>query len=51
MAGFVQQVDQNLVRAHRPAQVSWKRCCSSDALMEIEVKLGEVGMVSGILEQ
>ncbi|XWS21300.1 hypothetical protein CRYUN_Cryun30bG0043800 [Craigia yunnanensis] len=51
MAGFVQWVDQNLVRAHRPDQVSWKRCCSSDALIEIGVKSGEVGMVSEIPEQ
>ncbi|KAB2030301.1 hypothetical protein ERO13_D05G213900v2 [Gossypium hirsutum] len=51
MAGFVQRVGQSLVRAHRPPQVSWKRCCSSDALMELETKPGEVGMVSGIPEQ
>ncbi|KAB2082770.1 hypothetical protein ERO13_A05G210600v2 [Gossypium hirsutum] len=51
MAGFVQRVGQSLVRAHRSPQVTWKRCCSSDALMELETKPGEVGMVSGIPEQ
>ncbi|XVE95039.1 hypothetical protein REPUB_Repub02eG0061900 [Reevesia pubescens] len=51
MAGLVQRVGHNLVRAHLPAIVNWKRCCSSDALMEIGVNPGEVGMVSGIPEQ
>ncbi|XP_022765950.1 NADH dehydrogenase [ubiquinone] iron-sulfur protein 4, mitochondrial-like [Durio zibethinus] len=51
MAGFVRRVGQNLVSAHHRAQVSWKRFCSSDALMELGVKPGEVGMVSGIPEQ
>ncbi|XP_039069872.1 NADH dehydrogenase [ubiquinone] iron-sulfur protein 4, mitochondrial-like [Hibiscus syriacus] len=51
MACFVHRVGRSVVRAHRPAQVLWKRCCSSDALMEIDTKPGEVGMVSGIPEQ
>ncbi|KAK9047608.1 hypothetical protein V6N11_053447 [Hibiscus sabdariffa] len=45
MACFVQRVGR------RPAQVLWKRCCSSDALMELDTKPGEVGMVSGVPEQ
>ena len=51
MAGIVQRVRQNLVRTHLQALISWKRFCSSDALMELGVKPGEVGMVSGIPEQ
>ncbi|KAK8580514.1 hypothetical protein V6N12_070780 [Hibiscus sabdariffa] len=51
MACFVQRVGQSLVRGHRLAQVLWKRCCSSDALMEVDTKPGEVGMVSGVPEQ
>ncbi|KAK6277617.1 hypothetical protein POUND7_017940 [Theobroma cacao] len=51
LAGLVQQVGRNLIGAHCPALVSRKRCWSSDALMELGVKPGEVGMVSGIPEQ
>ncbi|EOY15701.1 NADH-ubiquinone oxidoreductase-related-like protein [Theobroma cacao] len=51
LAGLVQQVGRNLIGAHCPALVSRKRCWSSVALMELGVKPGEVGMVSGIPEQ
>ncbi|XVE55741.1 hypothetical protein DITRI_Ditri03aG0182500 [Diplodiscus trichospermus] len=51
MGGIVKQVGQNIVRAHRPVLITWKRCSSSDALMELGVKPGEVGVVSGIPEQ
>ncbi|XVF39794.1 hypothetical protein PTKIN_Ptkin01aG0060900 [Pterospermum kingtungense] len=51
MAGIMQRVGQNLVRAHCPALISRKRCCSSDALMELGVNPGEVGLVSGIPEE
>ncbi|OMO64478.1 NADH-ubiquinone oxidoreductase [Corchorus capsularis] len=53
MGGFLQRVGQNLVRGHGPALVSGIRCCSStsNALMELGVNPGEVGMVSGIPEQ
>lgn len=49
MASFLQRIGKNLTRGHGSAPVSPARWLSTDAL--VELKPGEVGMVSGIPEQ